>query len=73
MQGPSNATTSSRYVASGISEVAGSKLVLKGGTSLRLAHFGDYRFSADLDYSATGLDHSRARGHGQNLRMYLEI
>jgi len=26
-------------------------LVLKGGTSLRLLHFEDYRYSADLDYS----------------------
>jgi predicted nucleotidyltransferase component of viral defense system len=26
-------------------------LVLKGGASLRLLHFGDYRYSADLDYS----------------------
>lgn len=50
------------HVASGIAEVAGSKLVLKGGTSLRLAHFGDYRFSADLDYSAIDLDGSQARG-----------
>ncbi len=49
------------HVASGISDVAGSKLVLKGGTSLRLAHFGDYRFSADLDYSAIDLDGSWAR------------
>jgi hypothetical protein len=49
------------HVASGISEVAGSNLVLKGGTSLRLAHFEGYRFSADLDYSAIDLDSSSAR------------
>jgi len=29
-------------------------LVLKGGTSLRLLHFEDYRYSADLDYSIVG-------------------
>ncbi len=28
-----------------------SKLVLKGGASLRLIHFEDYRYSADLDFS----------------------
>ncbi len=27
------------------------KLVFKGGTSLRLCHFEDYRYSADLDFS----------------------
>jgi len=30
------------------------KLVFKGGTSLRLCHFEDYRYSADLDFSLTG-------------------
>jgi predicted nucleotidyltransferase component of viral defense system len=30
---------------------AASTLVFKGGTSLRLLHFEDYRYSADLDYS----------------------
>lgn len=29
-------------------------LVFKGGTSLRLIHFEDYRYSADLDYSIVG-------------------
>lgn len=29
------------------------RLVFKGGTSLRLLHFDDYRYSADLDYSIT--------------------
>ena len=28
-------------------------LAFKGGTSLRLVHFDDYRYSADLDYSIT--------------------
>lgn len=27
------------------------RLIFKGGTSLRLLHFDDYRYSADLDYS----------------------
>ncbi|MGH7882965.1 MAG: nucleotidyl transferase AbiEii/AbiGii toxin family protein [Candidatus Dormibacteraceae bacterium] len=30
-------------------------MILKGGTCLRLAHFANYRFSADLDYSAADL------------------
>lgn len=30
------------------------RLVFKGGTSLRLCHFTDYRYSADLDFSLTG-------------------
>lgn len=29
-------------------------LVFKGGTALKKAYFGDYRFSADLDFSAVG-------------------
>lgn len=33
------------------------QLVFKGGTSLRLCHFDDYRYSADLDFSLVdGLD-----------------
>jgi uncharacterized protein len=39
------------HVAIDIAALAGTHLVLKGGTSLRLAHFMDYRYSADLDYS----------------------
>jgi len=31
----------------------GKMMVFKGGTSLRLLHFDDYRYSADLDYSVT--------------------
>lgn len=30
------------------------RLVFKGGTSLRVCHFTDYRYSADLDFSLTG-------------------
>ena len=29
-------------------------LVFKGGTALKKAYFGDYRFSVDLDFSAIG-------------------
>ena len=29
-------------------------LVFKGGTALRLCHFNDYRYSADLDFSSAG-------------------
>ncbi len=32
----------------------GQQLVFKGGTSLRLCHFTNYRYSADLDFSLTG-------------------
>ncbi len=31
-----------------------SKLIFKGGTALRLCHFEDYRYSADLDFSLAG-------------------
>jgi predicted nucleotidyltransferase component of viral defense system len=37
-------------------------LVFKGGTSLRLLHFQEYRYSADLDYSVIGGSEERARG-----------
>lgn len=30
------------------------RLVFKGGTALRLVHYPDYRYSADLDFSLTG-------------------
>lgn len=30
------------------------RLIFKGGTSLRLCHFEDYRYSADLDFSLIG-------------------
>ena len=33
---------------------AAKTLIFKGGTSLRLLHFEDYRYSADLDYSVVG-------------------
>lgn len=36
-------------------------LVFKGGTSLRLLHFEDYRYSADLDYSVISGDLAAAR------------
>src|SRR5487761_1701561 len=29
----------------------GGRLVFKGGTALRLVHIGDYRYSADLDFT----------------------
>lgn len=31
-----------------------SPLIFKGGTALRLCHFEDYRYSADLDFSVAG-------------------
>lgn len=36
-------------------------LVFKGGTSLRLLHFDEYRYSADLDYSVVKGDEGTAR------------
>ena len=30
------------------------RLVFKGGTALRLCHFDDHRYSADLDFSIMG-------------------
>jgi hypothetical protein len=36
-------------------------LVFKGGTSLRLLHFADYRYSADLDYSVITGGEAKAR------------
>jgi predicted nucleotidyltransferase component of viral defense system len=32
----------------------GGHLVFKGGTALRLVHIGNYRYSADLDFTLTG-------------------
>lgn len=32
----------------------GGQLVFKGGTALRLVHIGDYRYSADLDFTIIG-------------------
>jgi uncharacterized protein len=36
-------------------------LVFKGGTSLRLLHFNEYRYSADLDYSVIDGSEEKAR------------
>lgn len=38
----------------------GSALVFKGGTALKKLHFGDYRFSEDLDYTAVKAPSGRA-------------
>lgn len=35
-------------------------LVFKGGTALRLCFFNDFRYSADLDFSLTGIDEQHA-------------
>jgi predicted nucleotidyltransferase component of viral defense system len=43
------------HAAIEIAAGAGEQMVLKGGTSLRLAHFANYRYSADLDYSLIGI------------------
>jgi Nucleotidyl transferase AbiEii toxin, Type IV TA system len=62
-------------VCADIGAIADARLVFKGGTLLRLCYFDDYRYSADLDFSAidvltiadaaavvgTGVDACRAR------------
>jgi predicted nucleotidyltransferase component of viral defense system len=40
---------------------ADGRLIFKGGTSLRLLHFDDYRYSADLDYSVITGSEAEAR------------
>jgi predicted nucleotidyltransferase component of viral defense system len=40
---------------------AAGTLVFKGGTSLRLLHFDEYRYSADLDYSVVDGSEAKAR------------
>lgn len=44
-----------------VSLPSGGRLVFKGGTALRLVHVGDYRYSADLDFSVVNgtLDEAR--------------
>ena len=44
------------WILAGISQVDALRdtLVFKGGTALRKCYFGDYRFSEDLDFTATG-------------------
>ena len=43
------------------SQDADVRLILKGGTSLRLLHFDEYRYSADLDYSIVKGSETEAR------------
>lgn len=43
------------------SKDADETLIFKGGTSLRLLHFDDYRYSADLDYSVIKGNEAEAR------------
>lgn len=38
------------HVAIDVATAAGEAMALKGGTSLRLVHYENYRYSADLDY-----------------------
>jgi predicted nucleotidyltransferase component of viral defense system len=42
-------------------EDADGTLVFKGGTSLRLLHFEEYRYSADLDFSVISGGKDKAR------------
>ena len=48
------------HVAIDIAASAGTAMVLKGGTSLRLVHYENYRYSADLDYSLLGISTATA-------------
>ena len=40
------------YVLAHVAGLGQERFVLKGGTCLRLGHYHDYRYSADLDYSS---------------------
>ena len=42
-------------IAVDVASLAGEAMILKGGTSLRLGHYENYRYSADLDYSLVGI------------------
>jgi uncharacterized protein len=42
------------HALAAIASSGGPQLIFKGGTSLRLIHFEDYRYSADLDFSIVG-------------------
>ncbi len=48
------------HVAIDIAALAGERMVLKGGTGLRLCHYENYRYSADLDYSLVGISETTA-------------
>jgi predicted nucleotidyltransferase component of viral defense system len=48
------------HVAIEISAGAREQMVLTGGTSLRLVHYENYRYSADLDYSLIGISTDQA-------------
>jgi hypothetical protein len=49
------------HLCTDIGAIGDARLVLKGGTLLRLCYFADYRYSADLDFSAiNGLNRSDA-------------
>jgi predicted nucleotidyltransferase component of viral defense system len=49
------------HLCADIGAIGDARLVLKGGTLLRLCYFADYRYSADLDFSAiNGLNRSDA-------------
>lgn len=51
------------HAVAGIAELGDPRIVFKGGTSLRMLHFENYRYSADLDYSLTeGLTEEGALG-----------
>ena len=48
------------HVALYIAAIAGQRVILKGGPNLRLAHYRDYRYSADLDYSLVDITPNEA-------------
>ena len=43
------------HIAVDVAALAGEAMILKGGTSLRLGHYENYRYSAGLDYSLVGI------------------
>ena len=44
----------------GLAPGDGKQLVFKGGTALRFVYLDQYRYSADLDFTALGLDAAEA-------------
>lgn len=48
------------HISVDVASLAGEAMILKGGTSLRLGHYENYRYSADLDYSLVGITGAEA-------------
>jgi predicted nucleotidyltransferase component of viral defense system len=49
------------HILDGIAQTDEPRLVFKGGTALRFCYLEDFRYSADLDFSARGVSTAEAR------------